>query len=117
VLSREEMSELQKQLARWTTEPKQFADTEAGSGQRILDEDKENLPRAHEELSAIHGADETLSQRDLEDLLWFEADRREMQRMMSIRVTLPLEELSRLHEQKRLLLQERERGPAPSHTR
>ena len=40
VLSREEMSELQKQLARWTTEPKQFADTEAGSGQRILDEDK-----------------------------------------------------------------------------
>ena len=77
----------------------------------------ENLPRAHEELSAIHGADETLSQRDLEDLLWFEADRRELQRMMSIRVTLPLEELSRLHEQKWLLLQERERGPAPSHTR
>jgi len=77
----------------------------------------ENLPRAHEELSAIHGADETLSQRAKEDLQWMEEEDRELQRMMSIRVTLPLEELIRLHEQKRLLLQERERGPAPSHTR
>ena len=81
----------------------------------------ENLLRAHEELSAIHGADETLSQRAKEDQQRIEELRRELQRLTAIQATLPPEEqqLSRQLEQQRLLLQERERGacsglgPAP----
>ena len=100
---RQEMVEAQKEVARWTTEQKQVADTEARSGQRMLDEDKgahmprltrphtppsqptpargaENLVRAHEELSGIHEADETLSQRAKEDSQRIEELRRELQR-------------------------------------
>ena len=82
----------------------------------------ENLLRAHEELSAIHGADETLSQRAKEESQRLEELRRELQRLTAIQATLPPEEqqLSRQLEQQRLLLQERERGacsglgPAPA---
>lgn len=43
---RQEMVEAQKEVARWTTEQKQVADTEARSGQRMLDEDKgAHMPR------------------------------------------------------------------------
>ena len=37
---RQEMVEAQKEVARWTTEQKQMADTAARSGQRMLDDDK-----------------------------------------------------------------------------
>ena len=133
---RQEMVEAQKEVARWTTEQKQVADAEARSGQRMLDEDKgartcpaiprprfppshptpacvaENLLRAHEELAAIHEADEALSQRAKEDSQRMEELRRELQRLTAIQATLPPEEqqLSRQLEQQRLLLQERERG-------
>ena len=72
----------------------------------------ENLLRAHEELAAIHEADEALSQRAKEDSQRMEELRRELQRLTAIQATLPPEEqqLSRQLEQQRLLLQERERG-------
>jgi len=109
---RQEMVETQREVARWTTEQKQVADTEARSGQRMLDDDKENLQRAHEELSQIATADETLSQRAKEDQQRIEELRRELQRLTAIQATLPPEEqqLSRQLEQQRLLLQERERA-------
>ena len=83
----------------------------------------ENLLRAHEELAAIHEADEALSQRAKEDSQRMEELRRELQRLTAIQATLPPEEqqLSRQLEQQRLLLQERERGACswlgPTHTR
>ena len=109
---RQEMVEAQKEVARWTTEQKQVADAEARSGQRMLDEDKENLLRAHEELAGIHEADEALSQRAKEESQRMEELRRELQRLTAIQATLPPEEqqLSRQLEQQRLLLQERERA-------
>jgi len=114
---RQWMVEFQQQLALFTTEQKQKADTEARSGQRMLDEDKENLLRAHEELSAIHGADETLSQRAKEDSQQIEELRRNVQRLTAILATLPPEEqqLRRQYEQQRLLLQERERAFQQNH--
>ena len=143
---RQEMVEAQKEVARWTTEQKQVADTAARSGQRMLDDDTgarvtsltrpaqvlshptlgrgaENLQRAHEELSQIAVADETLSQRAKEDTQRIEELRRELQRLTAIQATLPPEEqqLSRQLEQQRMLLQERERGACfwlgPAHPR
>ena len=49
----------------------------------------ENLLRAHEELAAIHEADEALSQRAKEDSQRMEELRRELQRLTAIQATLP----------------------------